>query len=187
MCAERTIRMHVLQAAILPVAPTAEQVQYCSGDTSTLWQRLGVSLLLTLVTLKTTALAAGSFTFPLWYPSLRAALRNRSIKGKYRCNATLHHSSATHVLSPICALPASKHANVPKYSCVCSRICYSCGVIIRPLQKGKDGSWLAANMMQHPPRTLHFQISMCMDNRHAMQVYRAVEGSCDGGGCGGGV
>ena len=77
--------MRTMQAAILPGAPTAEQVQYCSGDTSTLWQRLGLSLLLTLVTLKTTALAAGSFTFPIWYPSLRAALRNRSLKGKYRC------------------------------------------------------------------------------------------------------
>ncbi|CAL5222015.1 g4305 [Coccomyxa viridis] len=72
-------------AAILPVAPTAEQIQFCSGDTSTLWQRLGISALLTLATLKTAALAAGSLTFPLWYPSLRAALRNRSIKGKYRC------------------------------------------------------------------------------------------------------
>ncbi|CAK0786622.1 hypothetical protein CVIRNUC_009836 [Coccomyxa viridis] len=70
--------------AIFPGAPTAEQIQYCSGDSVTLWQRLGVSLLLTLVTLKTTALAAGTFTFPIWYPSLRAALRNRSIKGKYR-------------------------------------------------------------------------------------------------------
>ena len=82
-----------LQVAIFPGAPTAEQIQYCSGDSATLWQRLGVSVLLTLVTLKTTALAAGTFTFPIWYPSLRAALRNRSIKGKYRraqpCN-TLH-------------------------------------------------------------------------------------------------
>ena len=81
--------LSAMQAAILPAAPTAEQVQFCSGDASTLWQRLGVSLLLTLVTLKTTALAAGSFTFPLWYPSLRAALRNRSIKGKYRCSPAL--------------------------------------------------------------------------------------------------
>ena len=78
-------RSENLQAAILPGAPTAEQIQYCSGDSTTLWQRLGISLLLTLVTVKTTALAAGSFTFPIWYPSLRAALRNRSIKGKYRC------------------------------------------------------------------------------------------------------
>lgn len=74
-----------VQATILPGAPTAEQIQYCSGDSVLLWQRLGVSLLLTLVTLKTTALAAGSFTFPLWYPSLQAALRNRNIRGKSRC------------------------------------------------------------------------------------------------------
>ena len=85
-----------MQAAILPVAPTAEQIQFCSGDTSTLWQRLGLSALLTLATLKTAALAAGSLTFPLWYPSLRAALRNRSIKGKYRCGPKLIVHTVSH-------------------------------------------------------------------------------------------
>lgn len=73
------------QALMLPATPTAEQIQYCSGDSSVLWQRLGVSLLATLVTLKVSALAAGSLTFPLWYPSLQAALRNRNVRGKFRC------------------------------------------------------------------------------------------------------
>jgi hypothetical protein len=73
------------QAAVLPLAPTADQIQYCSGDSTTLWQRLGWSLLATLLTLKLTALAASSATFTLWYPSLQAALRNRSVRGKSRC------------------------------------------------------------------------------------------------------
>lgn len=68
----------------MPGAPTAEQVAYCSGDGVALWQRLGWSLLATLVTLKAAALAAGSFTFPLWYPSLRAALCDCAARGKYR-------------------------------------------------------------------------------------------------------
>lgn len=72
------------QAAVVPGAPTAEQVSYCSGGGAELWQRLGWSLIATLVTLKAAALAAGSLTFPLWYPSLRAALRNRAARGKYR-------------------------------------------------------------------------------------------------------
>jgi hypothetical protein len=84
-----------MQAAILPGAPTAEQIQYCSGDSVMLWQRLGVSLLLTLVTLKTAALAAGTFTFPLWYPSLQAALRNRNIKGKYRHASAIQSSECS--------------------------------------------------------------------------------------------
>lgn len=74
-----------LQELMLPVAPTAEQIQHCSGDSAVLWQRLGFSLLVTLATLKVSALAAGSLTFPLWYPSLQATLRNRNVRGKFRC------------------------------------------------------------------------------------------------------
>ena len=73
-----------MQAMMLPVAPTAEQIQHCSGDSAVLWQRLGISLLATLVTLKVSALAAGSLTFPLWFPSLQATLRNRNVRAKFR-------------------------------------------------------------------------------------------------------
>ncbi|CAL8465254.1 g4789 [Coccomyxa elongata] len=71
-------------AMMLPVTPTAEQIQHCSGDSAVLWQRLGISLLATLVTLKVSALAAGSLTFPLWFPSLQATLRNRNVRAKFR-------------------------------------------------------------------------------------------------------
>ncbi len=73
-----------MQAMMLPVTPTAEQIQHCSGDSAVLWQRLGISLLATLVTLKVSALAAGSLTFPLWFPSLQATLRNRNVRAKFR-------------------------------------------------------------------------------------------------------
>ena len=76
--------MHA-QAAILPLVPRADQIAHCSGNSAVLWQRLGWSLLATLLTLKAAALAAGSFTFPFWYPSLQAGLRNRGARGRYRC------------------------------------------------------------------------------------------------------
>ncbi len=80
-----------MQALMLPATPTAEQIQHCSGDSAVLWQRLGISLLVTLATLKVSALAAGSLTFPLWYPSLQATLRNRNVRAKFRCAV---HASA---------------------------------------------------------------------------------------------
>ncbi len=49
-----------------------------------LWQRLGWSALATLLTLKAAALAAGTFTFPLWFPSLQAGLRNTRARGRFR-------------------------------------------------------------------------------------------------------
>ena len=76
--------MHA-QAAILPVVPRASQITHCFGSSTVLWQRLGWSALGTLLTLKAAALAAGTFTFPLWFPSLQAGLRNVRARGRFRC------------------------------------------------------------------------------------------------------
>jgi len=60
-------------------------VQFCSGDIVALWQRLGLSALVTLAAVKTAALAAGALTFPLWWPLLQAAGRNRALRTRFRC------------------------------------------------------------------------------------------------------
>jgi len=60
-------------------------VQFCSGDVVALWQRLGLSALVTLAAVRTTAVAAGALTFPLWWPLLQAAGRNRALRARFRC------------------------------------------------------------------------------------------------------
>jgi len=73
------------QERLLPLAPSPEQVQFCSGDVVALWQRLGLSALVTLAAVKTAAVAAGALTFPLWWPLLQAAGRNRALRARFRC------------------------------------------------------------------------------------------------------
>ena len=92
--------MHA-QAAILPTVPRGDQIVYCAGDSAILWQRLGWSLLATLLTLKAAALAAGSFTFPLWFPSIQAGVRNRRARGRFRC-----------ALRPFCWMGGQKGSQV---------------------------------------------------------------------------
>ena len=58
---------------------------FCSGDLVALWQRLGLSALVTLAAVKNAGLAAGALTFPLWWPLLQAAGRNRALRSRFRC------------------------------------------------------------------------------------------------------
>ncbi|KAK9842506.1 hypothetical protein WJX81_003292 [Elliptochloris bilobata] len=69
---------------LLPLAPSPEQVAFCSGDLVALWQRLGLSALVTLAAVKNAGLAAGALTFPLWWPLLQAAGRNRAVRSRFR-------------------------------------------------------------------------------------------------------
>ncbi|KAK9820153.1 hypothetical protein WJX72_006741 [[Myrmecia] bisecta] len=69
---------------ILTLRPTPEQLRYFTGDYTTIFQRWGGALLLTVVAHNYVLVAAGAVTFPLWLPILQATNKNRIVRQRYR-------------------------------------------------------------------------------------------------------
>ncbi|KAK9835074.1 hypothetical protein WJX84_005413 [Apatococcus fuscideae] len=65
---------------LMPLVPSASQLQIVTGGPTNLLQRCAGSLLGTLVCYKFVLLASASLTFPLWSPVLLAAARNWDVK-----------------------------------------------------------------------------------------------------------
>ena len=81
------------QDKLLPLIPFKEQAEFFRGDLTQNLQRLGGAVLVTvLASVKAAPLAAGSLTFPLWWPWLQAALKNNDVKSQYPC-APLHETN----------------------------------------------------------------------------------------------
>lgn len=69
---------------LLKIAPQQQQVQYYSGTPVDLGVRIGTGLLLTLVANKFTLLAAGTLSYPLWWPIYKAWWQNQKLRSQYR-------------------------------------------------------------------------------------------------------
>jgi len=65
---------------VLPVVPFSDQASFFSGGAATAVQRWGASLALTVLLSKVALLAAGTLTWPLWWPWAQAASKNYSVR-----------------------------------------------------------------------------------------------------------
>ena len=73
-----------LQEQLLKIVPQRQQVQYYNGTPVDLGVRVGTGLLLTLVANKFTLLAAGTISYPLWWPIYQAWWQNQKLRSQYR-------------------------------------------------------------------------------------------------------
>lgn len=99
------------QERLLRIAPFAQQVEYFRGDPARLVQRWAGAALVTIVaSTKAALLAAGAVTFPLWWPWVQAANKNRALLAQHRCVlATRQWSSAS-----LCRLEDVRNAFVTR-------------------------------------------------------------------------
>ena len=65
---------------VLPVLPFSEQADFFSGGAAQAVQRWGASLALTVLFSKAALVAATSLTWPLWWPWVKAANKNFSVR-----------------------------------------------------------------------------------------------------------
>jgi len=65
---------------VLPVVPFSQQASYFSGSATENIQRWGASLAATVVLSKIALIAAGTLTWPLWWPWALAAKRNFGLR-----------------------------------------------------------------------------------------------------------
>jgi len=65
---------------VLPVVPFSAQATYFNGGAAQAVQRWGSSLALTVLLSKIAVLAAGTLTWPLWWPWAQAASKNYSLR-----------------------------------------------------------------------------------------------------------
>ena len=65
---------------MLPVVPFSAQATYFNGGAAQAVQRWGSSLALTVLLSKIAVLAAGTLTWPLWWPWAQAASKNYSLR-----------------------------------------------------------------------------------------------------------
>ena len=81
-----------VQDRLIPSTPTWLQVQCCSGSSLDTLQRLGVTCIGTLITLKLALVATGALFYPVWGPLIQAFQRTQAIKQRGR-RAFRHHAA----------------------------------------------------------------------------------------------
>eukprot|EP00884_Botryococcus_braunii_P001708 jgi/Botrbrau1/11538/Bobra.0393s0016.2 len=69
---------------VLSITPSSDQVRFFLSDVTVLVQNIGISILATALLFKVPAATAATLTFPIWWPLLRAANRNRSVRASAR-------------------------------------------------------------------------------------------------------
>lgn len=110
-----------VQEQVMSITPTSEQVRFFLSDVAVLVQNVGIGILATALLFKVPAATAGTLTFPIWWPLLRAANRNLSVRSSARSGLLSRNTAAlclrallsTPPLSPPLSLspPAYTHAN----------------------------------------------------------------------------
>ena len=104
-----TARPCPAQERLLRIAPFAQQVEYFRGDPARLVQRWAGAALVTIVaSTKAALLAAGAVTFPLWWPWVQAANKNRALLAQHRCMDAV----PPRVPASLCGTEDNRHAFV---------------------------------------------------------------------------
>ncbi len=73
---------------MIPLTPFGEQAAYLKGTgTDQVQQWAGAAIVTLVLGSKFALVAAGSLTFPFWWPWFKAFKKNNSLLSKYRCGS----------------------------------------------------------------------------------------------------
>lgn len=91
---------------MIRLAPSGEQAAYFNSTTVDFVQQwAGATIVTLLAATKFVWVAAGSLTFPFWWPWAQAALKNQALLSKFRCSNVEYTSCDIYTLVHLCNEP----------------------------------------------------------------------------------